>query len=99
MDYASLTQEVSEWNNVSKWPKIYSCDILPNNVAAFSLCPKILLEVKLKSGRLMVLAGKISRQPVMGCIMWLLLATIMQIYNEAGQRNTKYTVWGEKQHP
>ena len=37
LDYRGLTPEVSEGENISKWPTDLSCDILEKNVAAF--CP------------------------------------------------------------
>lgn len=47
-------------------------------------CPKNLPETKLKSFRLMVLA-EVSRQPSVDFVMWLLVVTFMQIYNEKEQ--------------
>lgn len=49
------------------------------NVASFCSSPKNLLEAKLKSFRLTALA-KISRQPSIDCVAWLLVAMLMQIY-------------------
>ena len=57
----------------------------------------------MKSFGLMVLAEEILRQPSIYCATWLLVASLIQIYNEKEQtgqekKNPKYTVWGEKEH-
>ena len=49
---------------------------------AFCLYPETVPEVKLKSFRVMALAEEISRQPSIDCVVWLLVASLMQIYNE-----------------
>ena len=41
-----------------------------------------LSEAKFQSLGLMVLAGEISTQPMIGCVTWLLVITLMQIYKE-----------------
>ena len=49
---------------------------------------KSLPEDKLKNFALMSLAEEIVRHPTIDCVVWLLVATLMQIYNEkeeAGQ--------------
>ena len=46
---------------------------------------KNLPEAKLKNYELTALAEEISRQPSDDCIGWLLVAILMQIYNEKGQ--------------
>ena len=52
----------------------------------FGLAQKILLKVQQKSFRLMVLAEEISRQPsIIDCVMWSLVAILMQIYNKKNQ--------------
>lgn len=48
----------------------------------------------------MALAEKISRQPSTGWVAWLLVALLLQIYNEKEQTekgNTKCTVGGERE--
>jgi hypothetical protein len=42
------TQEVSLEDNVSMWPRIFSCDILVKNVASFCLCLKSLPGAKIE---------------------------------------------------
>lgn len=51
-------------------------------MTAFCPCPKFLLEAKLKSFGLMLLAEKISIQSNVDAVLWLLVITFMQIYNE-----------------
>jgi hypothetical protein len=73
------------------WPRDCSCETLIKNVAAFCFCPqKHLPEVKLKCFGLTTLA-KISRQPSIDCVCWLLGATLTKVYNEKEQAS--------KQHP
>jgi hypothetical protein len=55
---------------------------LVKKVTAFCPCPKILSGVKLKGFGLMVLKWMISRQPSIGYVMWLLVVTLVQVYNE-----------------
>lgn len=65
--------KISKGKNISKWPTLYSCYILVKNVAV--LCPcskKKKSEAKLRSFRL---------NPNIDCVMWLLVFTLMQIYN------------------
>lgn len=48
------------------------------------------------------MADEISRQSSIGCIMWLLVITLMQIYNErqqAGQKKDKMYCSGRKREP
>ena len=50
------------------------------------------------------LAEDISKQPVIDYVAWLWVAIIMQIFKEKEQaekkmQNTKYTGWGENEHP
>ena len=49
------------------------------------LSEKIKPETKLKSSGLIKLAEKISKQSSIVCIVWLLVATLTQIYNEKEQ--------------
>lgn len=46
--------------------------ILAKNVAVYCLCPKNLLEAKLKCFGLTSLAEEISRKPSIDCVSWLL---------------------------
>jgi hypothetical protein len=53
---------------------------------------------KLKSIELILLSGNISRQPNIDSIIWLLVVTLRQVYNQkeqAGKGNTQFTA-GEK---
>lgn len=86
--------EVSEGNN-SAWGRDHSCDIFVKDVAAFYSCPKNLLEVKLKSFRLISLAEEISSN----LAVWLLVITLLQVYNEkeqAGQKEIQNIQFVEK---
>jgi hypothetical protein len=56
-----------------------------------------MLDAKLKSFKLMALAEEISRQPSIYCVLWLLVTSLMEIYNEKEQpieekKNAKCTV-------
>lgn len=80
-------QESSEGHDIRN----YSCDIFASNAAAFCLCPKNLLEAKLKSFGLMS-AEEISGEPNTDCVTWSLEIILVQIYNEreqAGQKKCK----------
>lgn len=62
-----------------------------------------MLDAKLKSFKLMALAEEISRQPSIYCVLWLLVTSLMEIYNEKEQpieekKNAKCTVWEGKEH-
>lgn len=46
----------------------FPCGVLAKNVAAFCPCPKSVSEVKLKCFGLIALAEKISKQPIIVCI-------------------------------
>ena len=83
-DLMNLTQEVSE-KNFSMLPRDHSCEILVINVAAFCPCLKSLPEAKVKSFGLIPLAEKISKQPRIVFVMWLLVVTLVKIYNEKEQ--------------
>lgn len=69
----------------SNWTRDHSCDIM----ADFCTCPKNILEAKLKSFRLLLLAEKISRQPNIGSTPRLLVITLMQVYNDKKQKGQK----------
>jgi hypothetical protein len=84
LNCGNLAQEVSK-KNVHMLPRDCSYDILAKDVAASCPCLKSLPEVKLKTFGLIMLAAEISRQPNMDSVMWLLVFTIMQIYNEPEQ--------------
>ena len=64
------------------WPRDHSCDILVKKVAAFCPCPKSLPEAKVKSFELIQLAEEISKQSSIEFVMWILVVTLMRIYNE-----------------
>ena len=51
-------------------------------VAAFCPCLKSLLETKVNSFGLTVLAEEISKQPSLDSLVWILVVTLMKIYNE-----------------
>lgn len=55
------------------------------------LCPSLknLLEADLKSFGLIKLAEEISKQPSIDFVTWLLVFTLMQIYNEKEQARTQ----------
>ena len=67
------------------FPRDCSCDILVKKVAAFCSCPKSLFEAKMKSFGLILLAEEISKQCSIDSVMWLLVLTLMKIYNEKEQ--------------
>ena len=66
------------------WPTDQSCTILARMCLLSALVQKNLPEPKLKSYGL-ALAEEISRKPGIDCIVWLLVAMIIQIYNEREQ--------------
>ena len=51
---------------------------------------------------LVALENEIAESLMINSASWLLVSTLMQIYNEKEQaereKNTKCTVWGEKEH-
>lgn len=62
---------------------------------------KNLPEAKLKSYGQIPLSEDISKQPSIDCVMWLLMPSLMQIYNEkeqVEQGKIQTTVGGEKEH-
>ena len=61
------------------WPIVHSCNILAKYVAVVQ---KNLPEAKLESYELTILAEEVSRQPNIDYGDWLLVATLVQIYNE-----------------
>ena len=70
-------QEVSETINIC--PRIYFVDIFVKNVPISSLVKKNLLETKLKSFELAALAEELWNQYSFDYVVWLLVATHMQI--------------------
>lgn len=54
-------------------------------VAVFWPCPKNLPEAKLKTNGQISLANEISRQHNIDSVGWILLVTLMQLYNEKEQ--------------
>jgi hypothetical protein len=89
VDYDNPPQEVSEEKDISKWPRDHAYNILAKNATAFCLCPGNLPEAKLESFGLMVLAKEVSRQASIDSALWLLVVTLMQIYNEEEQAEQK----------
>lgn len=60
---------------------MYIYDILAKNIVVFSSCLKNLPEAKWKNFELIVLTKEISIQPNVDSIVWLLVITLMQVYN------------------
>lgn len=67
------------------WPGDHICGILVKNMVIFYLCSKSLPKAKLKHFGLIVLSKEISKQSSVDCVMWLLVASLKQIYNEQEQ--------------
>lgn len=62
-DYRGPDQAESEGNCTTySWARDHSFNILSNNLGGFDPCCKNMPEAKLKSFRLILLAGEISRQ-------------------------------------
>lgn len=80
-NYGDTYEEVSEWKNVSNWPRDNSWDNLANNMDGICPCSKNLHAAKLSFG-LMALTGEISRKPSLDSVMWLIIITPMLFYNE-----------------
>ena len=64
------------------WPRDWFSGIMVKNVAAFGPFQKSLPEAKVKSFVFFPLAEEISKQPSIDSVMWLLVLTLMKIYNE-----------------
>ena len=60
-------------------------DILLKNLIAFCFCLKDLPEARMQSFRLILLAEEISRQLSIDSVTWLLVLTLMKIYQEKGK--------------
>lgn len=56
VDSEVTAQEIAEEKNITSWPGVHFFDILTKNVAVFCPCPKSVLEAKLKSFALRLLA-------------------------------------------
>jgi hypothetical protein len=78
-------QEASEEKNISKLPRYHSCGILAKYVNVFWLCPKIQHDTKLNHFELIPIVQEILRQFTTNYIMWLLVTTLMEIYNKKEQ--------------
>ena len=76
---------MSEPKNVNMCPRECSCEGLVNNSAATCPCLKKLLEAKVKGFILILLAEEISKQPKIDSVTWLLVVTLMKIYDEKEQ--------------
>lgn len=66
-------------------PRDCSCDILAKNVAAVCPCPKNLPKATLKSFGLIASTEETSKQPSINSVVWLLVLTLTEIYNEKEQ--------------
>ena len=82
VDCESPSQEILEGKNISKQPKCHFYDIRQRMWLLIVLVLKNLPEAKVRTFRLMGLAEEISRQPNIEYVMWLLVVTLLQIYNE-----------------
>lgn len=93
MNYGSPAQKGPEESNASNWTRDHYFNILAKNVASFSPVLK-LSEADLKSfGQ--ILLEEISRLPNVDSITWLLVITIIQVYNKKNSREKiiiKFTV-------
>ena len=74
-------QEISEGKNTGKWARDRSSDILMRNVAALCHCPKS-AKGKLKSFGIDGIRRGDLRHPSIDPVVWLLMVSLMQIYNE-----------------
>lgn len=77
VDYDGPGQEVSEKENIGRWPRYYFCDILVKNMAGFYPCLKSQPEVRMRSFVLTVLAEDISKEPSIDYVLWFFVATLM----------------------
>lgn len=66
-------------------PRDHICGILVKNMVTFYPCSKSLPKAKLKHFGLIMLSEDISKQSSVDCVMWLLVASLIQIYNEQEQ--------------
>ena len=57
-------------------------------MAALCSCPINLPEAKLKSF-ILIWSAEISRQPSIHCVLWLLVVSVMQMYNEKQTKKQK----------
>lgn len=64
--------ELSEKKHFSMFPRQHTYVILVKNVAAFCPCPKTQSKPKEKTFRLIALAKKISKQPNLDTVLWLI---------------------------
>lgn len=99
LNYRSPTQDVSEQENSSVWPKDYSHDILAKNVTAFCFCLRNLLQTKLKSFGLLVLTEKSQNSLVLtlsgGYCCSLLCRSIMKRCKLSKEKPKMYSLRGE----
>ena len=85
LNCGGLARDTSKEKHLSMHPRDPSCDIFVKNVAVFCLCLNILPEVKLQIFGLTAFAGEISKQPSVDCVLWLLMAVPIEIYNKNEQ--------------
>lgn len=57
---------------------------------AFCPCPKHLPETKVKSSGIILLLEEISKQLRIDFVMWFLVVTLVNIYNEKEQAEQRY---------
>lgn len=67
------------------WPRECSCDILMKNVAPFCPCQKSLPEGKWKSFGLVAFTEEITKQISIDCAAWMLVDSLVQIFNKKEQ--------------
>ena len=99
MNCGGLAKEVI-LKKINMWPRDHFYDILVKNVAAFCPCLKSLPEAKVKRFGLIPLAEKIiSKQSSINSVLWLLVITLLKIYNgkeQAEQGKLQYVQFEEK---
>lgn len=77
------------------------CGILAKYVAAFCPCPRNLPVTKFESNGMISLVEKISRQPNVDSVGWLLAVILIQVYNDKRacgiKRSPNHTVKNQKE--
>ena len=85
-----LVQEVSE-KNFSMLTGNHCCDILVKVVVAFCPCLKSLPKAKVKNFELILSSEELSKQPSIDFVMWILVVTLIKIYNERSKLRKEKT--------
>lgn len=82
-------QEGNEWREVWKEGKAQVLSDLTSHSKRLGYypCPKNMAEAQLKTLGLTACAEEISRRPNVGCVVWLLAVTLMEICNEKEPSN------------